>query len=240
MFKLSYFFMGRDFMRYLGKLFLSLKEIFITMILQYVILILCVLIIGVNKSVIWGSVLLMIFETLYVIWKIRNCNFDIERIRKTLNSESYFPYVLIGVGVSAVYNMTIFKLGLGQDVTTDFPIILNVLCSGIVGPIFEEVLFRYDLIRRLERFNSKRFSIIFIAGVIFGLMHTGITTIIYALVVGIINSYIYIKDKDIVKPIMVHMAGNIFVNLLYGYNTWIFIFGIILILLGVLIIRDND
>ncbi len=227
-------------MKYLWKLFLSLKEIFIMMILQYVILILCVLTIGIDKSIIWGSILLMIFEIVYIIWKLKSMDFDVKIDRKNLNYKSYFPYVLIGIGIATVYNMIIFKLGFEQEVTTDFPIILNILCSGIVGPMFEEVLFRYDFIRRLEMFNSRKLVIILLSGSIFGLMHTGITTIIYAIIVGLINSYIYIKDKDIMKPIMLHMAGNIFVNFLFGYNIWILIFGIILIVLGWLIIRDNN
>ena len=227
-------------MKYLGKLFLSLKEIFIMMILQYAILILCVLIMGIDKSVIWGSVLLMLFEICYIIWKMRRNNFDIRVIKKKFNSKSYFPYILIGVGIATLYNMILFKLGLGQEVTTDFSIILNILCSGIVGPTFEELLFRYDFIKRLEGFNTKKWVIVLLASIIFGLMHTGITTIIYATIVGLINSYIYIKDKDIIKPIMVHISGNIFVNLLVGYNTWALIFSIVLIILGALIIRCND
>ena len=227
-------------MKYLWNLFLSLKEIFIMMILQYIILILCILIIGINKSVIYGSILLMLFEIWYIVWKIRNDNFIISRIKNKLNIKSYFPYVLLGIGIAALYNMIIFKLGLEQEITTNFPFVLNILCSGVVGPIFEEFLFRYDFIKKLEMFNSKKLVIILLAGIIFGLMHTGITTFIYAMIVGLINSYIYIKDKDIMKPIILHIAGNIFVGFLFGYNIWILILGIILIILGWLIISDND
>ena len=66
------------------------------------------------------------------------------------------------------------------------------------------------------------------------------TTIIYAFIVGLINSYIYMKDKDIIKPIIVHISGNIFVNLLSGFNILILIFCIFIIVIGGLIIRNND
>lgn len=220
-------------MKYLGKLFLSLREIFIVMIIQYAFLIMCVLTLGVDKSVIWGSILLCIFEVIYIVWKGKKSKFRI-------SNSSYFPYLLLGIGIAVVYNMIIFKMGLGHDVNMDFPIVLNIICSGIIGPIFEEILFRYDFIQRLEKFNTNHWGIIILSGVIFGLFHTGIVTIIYATIVGIINSYIYIKDKDIMKPIILHIAGNIFVNLLFGYNTLVLILGVILTILGLLMIRNND
>ena len=220
-------------MKYLGKLFLSLREIFIVMIIQYAFLIMCVLTLGVDKSVIWGSILLCIFEVIYIVWKGKKSKFRI-------SNSSYFPYLLLGIGIAVVYNMIIFKMELGHDVNMDFPIVLNIICSGIIGPIFEEILFRYDLIWRLEKFNTNHWVIIILSGVIFGLFHTGIVTIIYATIVGIINSYIYIKDKDIIKPIILHIAGNIFVNLLFGYNTLVLILGVILTILGLLMIRNND
>lgn len=220
-------------MKYLRKLFLALKEIFIMMILQYAILILCILTIGMDKSVIWGSILLLMFQVIYIICKSRNFKLGFRK-------NSYFPYILLGIGIATVYNMLLFKLGLGQSTTTDFPIILNIICSGIVGPIYEEVLFRYDLIKRLESFNSNKWVIILLASIIFGLCHTGITTIIYAIIVGTINSYIYIKDKDIMKPIMVHMAGNIFVNLLTKYNVMALLLGTALMIISYFTIRYDD
>lgn len=220
-------------MKYLWKVFLSLKEIFIMIILQYIILFICYIFFANDNSIIWGSILLMIVNIIYILWKSNDIKFSFKK-------KSYLPYILIGIGISSIYNMIIFKMGLGNEVTIDFNIIFNIITSGIIGPTFEEFLFRYDLIRRLEKFNSKKWIVIILSSVIFGLFHTGITTIIYATIIGIINSYIYIKDKDIIKPIIVHMAANIFVNLLTEYNTWILIFGIFLIVIGGLIIRNND
>lgn len=222
-------------MKYLGKLVLSLREIFILMIMQYAILIICVLTLGTDKSVIWGSILLCIVEVIYIVYKGKTSKFRISN-----SNNCYFPYLLLGIGVATTYNIIIFKMGLGEDINADFPIMLNIICSGIIGPIFEEILFRYDLIRRLEKFNNNPWVVIILSGIIFGLFHTGIVTIIYAIIVGIINSYIYIRDKDIMKPIILHMAGNIFVNLLFGYNTLILILSIIIIILGLLMIRNND
>jgi len=220
-------------MKYLGKLFLSLKEIFVVMIVQYAFLFLCFIILGADNTVIWGSVLLMLVQIIYIIWKGKNIKFS-------LKGQNYFPYILLGIGVAALYNTIIFSIVPLKEVTVDFPIIFNILCSGIIGPIFEEFLFRYDLIRRLSKFNSNKWIIIILASIIFGLCHTGVTTIIYAMIVGLINCYIYMKDKDITKPIMVHVTGNIFVNFLTGYNITILILGIVLIIISYFIIRHDD
>ena len=136
--------------------------------------------------------------------------------------------------------MIIFKLDLGFDTNVDFPIILNILCSCIIGPIFEEFLFRYDFIRRLERFNNNKMVITLLAGIIFGLLHTGTITIIYATIVGIINSYIYMKDKNIMNPIILHMAGNVLVSFLTGYNIVMLLLGLFLIIISYFIIRCDN
>jgi len=224
-------------MKYLGKLFMSLKEIFIVMILQYAVLFLCLITIGVEKSIIWGSIFLMMFQCGYIILK---CSRDSRILQKLVDIRSYLSYILLGIGVATSYNMIIFRLGLGQKINTDFPLILNILCSGIIGPIFEEFLFRYDFIRRLEKFNNSKMIIILIAGVIFGILHTGIITIIYATIVGIINSYIYMKDRNIIMPIILHMAGNILVNFLTEYNIMILLLGLVLIIISYSIIRCDN
>lgn len=223
-------------MKYLGNLFVSLKEIFIMMIMQYAILILCFIIIGPDSTVLWGSILLLVMQVIYIVYKI--CKK--QDFKFNFKNRSYFPYVLLGIGIATVYNMIVFRINPPVEVTTDFPIILNILCSGIVGPIFEEFLFRFDLVRRLEKFNSNKWIIIILASFVFGMCHNGIATIIYALIVGIINSYIFVKDKDIIKPIIVHIAANIFVNLLTGYNLIVMILGLMLIIIGYFIIRYKD
>ena len=203
------------------------------MMLQYAILILTIVIFGMNKSIVLGSIFLMIIQIVYIVIKCRNVKFNFKY-------KNYFPYFLLGIGLSVVLNMIIFKIVTPKKVTTDFPIILNILCSGIIGPIFEEFLFRYDLIRRIERCTSSRWGSILVSSIIFGLCHAGITTIIYATIIGIINSYIYMKDKDIIKPIIMHMAGNIFVNLLCSYNLTTLILGIILMIISYFIIKSGD
>ena len=218
-------------MKYLKNLILSFKEIFLLFILQYAILISCLFIFGMNKSIIIGSIFICIIEIIYVVFKYKDKKIKVEQY-------NLFPYILLGIGITTTYNMILFAMNLGNEVNTNINIVFNIICSGIVGPIFEETLFRYSFINYLKKFNSTKMSII-ISSIVFAICHTGITTIIYAFIIGLVNSYLYIKKKNILVPIVIHMSANIFVNVLNIFNPYILIIGIFLIVLSVTIIREG-
>lgn len=218
-------------MKYLKNLILSFKEIFLLFILQYAILISCLFIFGMNKSIIIGSIFICIIEIIYVVFKYKGKKIKVEQY-------NLFPYILLGIGVTTTYNMILFAMNLGNEVNTNINIVFNIICSGIIGPIFEETLFRYSFINYLKKFNSTKMSII-ISSIVFAICHTGITTIIYAFIIGLVNSYLYIKKKNILVPIVIHMSANIFVNVLNIFDPYILIIGIFLIVLSVTIIREG-
>ena len=201
-------------MKYLKSLIFAFKEIFIMFILQYAVLIACIVCLGKDRSIVIGTILVCAVEILYVIFKLRNGK----------------------PGITTSYNMLLFAMGLGNNVMVDMNIFLNILASGIVGPIFEEALFRYSFINSLKKFNSQK-MVIFISSLVFAICHTGITTCIYAFIIGMVNAYLYLKKKDILIPIVIHMSANIFVNILNTYNLYILIIGIFLVILSTIIIR---
>ena len=218
-------------MKYLKNLILSFKEIFLLFILQYAILLSCLFVFGMNKSIIIGSIFICIIEIIYVVFKYKDKKIKVDQY-------NLFPYILLGIGITTTYNMILFAMNLGNEVNTNINIVFNIICSGIVGPIFEETLFRYSFINYLKKFNSTKMSII-ISSIVFAICHTGITTIIYAFIIGLVNSYLYIKKKNILVPIVIHMSANIFVNVLNIFNPYILIIGIFLIVLSVTIIREG-
>lgn len=218
-------------MKYLKNLILSFKEIFLLFILQYAILLSCLFVFGMNKSIIIGSIFICIIEIIYVVFKYKDKKIKVEQY-------NLFPYILLGIGITTTYNMILFAMNLGNEVNTNINIVFNIICSGVVGPIFEETLFRYSFINYLKKFNSTKMSII-ISSIVFAICHTGITTIIYAFIIGLVNSYLYIKKKNILVPIVIHMSANIFVNVLNIFNPYILIIGIFLIVLSVTIIREG-
>ena len=120
---------------------------------------------------------------------------------------------------------------------TNSDIFINIIASIIVGPIFEEVLFRYSLINKLEIYFSRKWSI-WLSASIFALCHTGIYTIIFAFIIGIVNGYLYSSKRDILIPIFVHISANMIATFLFGYNSTILILGFLLIIISYFIIKE--
>lgn len=210
-------------MKYIKNLFLSIREVLLIILIQYILLLGCIMIFGMNKSIILGTIILSIFELIYIFIKLKNIKLSFKH--------NYFPYILLGISLSIIYNMIIFKLGINFDITST-PLILDIIASGIIGPIFEEVLFRYSLINKLAKFNNNTLCII-ISSFIFAICHNGITTIVYAFIIGLFNSYYYIKKKDILVPIIIHISANIVSSFLFNFNPYILILGIILFGIGI-------
>lgn len=210
-------------MKYIKNLFLSVRKIILIMFIQYALLFGCILIFGMDKSIIIGTIILSIFELIYIFIKLKGIKLSFK--------QNYFPYILLGISLSIIYNMIIFKLGFKFNIT-NITLLLDLLCSGIIGPIFEEVLFRYSLINKLSKFNNNTLCIV-ISSFIFAICHNGITTIIYAFIIGLFNSYYYIKKKDILVPIIIHISANIVSSFLFNFNPYILILGIILFEIGI-------
>lgn len=210
-------------MKYIKNLFLSIREVLLIILIQYILLLGCIMIFGMNGSIILGTIILSIFELIYIFIKLKNIKLSFKH--------NYFPYILLGISLSIIYNMIIFKLGINFDITS-IPLILDIIASGIIGPIFEEVLFRYSLVNKLAKFNNNTLCII-ISSFIFAICHNGITTIVYAFIIGLFNSYYYIKKKDILVPITIHISANIVSSFLFNFNPYILILGIILFGIGI-------
>ena len=210
-------------MKYIKNLFLSIREILLIMLIQYILLFGCIMIFGMDKSIILGTIILSIFELIYIFIKLKGIKLSFKH--------NYFSYMLLGISISIIYNMIIFKLGIKFDITS-IPIILDIIASDIIGPIFEEILFRYSLINKLSKFNNNTLCII-ISSFIFAICHNGITTIIYAFIIGLFNSYYYIKKKDILVPIIIHISANIISSFLFDFNPYILILGIFLFGIGI-------
>ncbi len=76
----------------------------------------------------------------------------------------------------------------------------------ILAPIFEELIFRKLLIDRLSVYGDKT-AIIFSA-VGFGLFHGNLYQFFYAMLVGLVLSYVYTLTRDVRYTIAMHMILN--------------------------------
>ena len=215
-------------MKYLKKLFLSLIEVIIVIICEYTILFFAMLVLGVHNGIIYGSILMGILELVYVSYIFRK---DKIKIKK----DNYLPYLVLGLSVSVVYNMIIFKLGIHFDVI-DVPLMLNLIGSGFIGPILEETIFTHNLLSRLEKFNSKKVTIL-LTCLVFALCHTNVPSMIFAFIVGLINTNLYMKKRNLLIPICVHIGANVIATFLFDFNLYILLLGIGLLGISNLIVK---
>ena len=197
-------------MNFIKNLFLSLKEILIVMLSQYLILIISIILYGINKSYYIGTILLLIFDISFIILKIRKRHFNI-----SFKGRNYFFCITLGLSISIIYNMILYRFNLYSYQSDNISFFLNIFSSGIIGPIFEEVLFRVSFISKLEKWNKDKIIIIFLSSFIFAIFH--------------FNVYSSIKERNVRKIFLIHISNNIMSSFLFGYNFTILILGTILL-----------
>ena len=84
-----------------------------------------------------------------------------------------------------------------------FVVLLSV---GILGPIVEELVFRYGIFKQLEKTNYI-FAII-ISSFLFGIMHMNLVQSTYAMLLGILFAFVYHKTNNLIYPILLHVGIN--------------------------------
>ncbi len=95
----------------------------------------------------------------------------------------------------------------------------NVFIYGffvvIAAPVMEELFFRKLLITRMERYGEG--PAIIVSGLVFGLFHGNFGQVFYAVALGLVLGYIYIRTRKIFVTIGLHMMINLFGGLIFPY-----------------------
>ena len=157
----------------------------------------------------YATYILTIFNIVYLIYLFKK-----NRIlcKKT---KPIFPFVMLGIAISSFANMIIFKCNSHESI--NFNIYFLIISSVIVGPFVEEIIYRHLLVNKLIKFNNRILTIL-IASFIFAISHNGLTNIIYTFFLGIILNVIYLKNKNILYPLLVHSSANLIALLLQDFN----------------------
>lgn len=211
------------------KLIFNTKEIIITYILSYIIIISACIIYSllgfqnldtfINKE----CVIILLIYYIGTLYYLYSKNKKLETTRKPLSLPSIYPLLALGISIAVLMNMIIFLFNPPQITTT--PTILSILSSGIVGPIYEEILFRFLLYNRLkQQYPIKKAMTI--TTILFALIHLSPIKILYALILGTILTIIYEDKKNLLAPIIIHISANSIVLILTKYNTDIFLLSI--------------
>ena len=86
-----------------------------------------------------------------------------------------------------------------------------IMYSCIIGPVFEEFVYRGAILRGLEKYG-KKFAIL-VSSILFGLMHGNFYQVFMAIGVGIIFGYLA-TEYSIKITILLHICNNICVQLM--------------------------
>lgn len=217
------------------------KEVLIVYILQLVLIVICSLICSLLD---YDVVIFMANQFYYVIvgFYLILSLFLVYRYKvkdNVVDGRGLFISIYLLLSLSIILNMLFYLFGLQSSGDNKFNIILLIISSGILGPIVEEYLFRNILLNRLlDRYSG--IKAIMIESFIFGLFHFSLNGFIYAFIIGVCLSGIYIKFKNIKLPIICHMVSNIFVLFLVEFNVYILMLAFICLLISMLVIYKNN
>lgn len=216
-------------MTYLKKIINSLSPIIITYILQLIIVIIsCSIYKLLTQKELntfinnYLPIILIIFYLITILYLKNKTSPNIS----ILPIKKYYILILTGISISCLLNMFIFLLTNTPSITSSINPIILIISSGIIGPIYEEILFRQINLTKLQKFNTPRKSII-LNSLIFALIHLNPIKIFYAFILGIILSTSYQKNNNLQPPIIIHISANLISLLLTEYSRIILILSIL-------------
>lgn len=225
-------------MSYMKKLISSVIPIVKYMILSYLIIFISFIFYNMlgftdveSFLISYGSYSLVIFNIIYIIYLLKRNRVLCKKTKPII------PFVMLGIGLSCFCNMIIINMNNTGEVVEMNKLFL-ILSSVIVGPIVEEIIFRYILVGKLEKFNNRIVTIL-LASLIFSLVHNGIINIIYTFILGIILNTIYMKNKNLLYPLIVHSSANLVVLFLTDFNVCILFISFILLVISLFIVKRD-
>jgi uncharacterized protein len=86
-------------------------------------------------------------------------------------------------------------------------IVITLIAVGIIGPIFEEILFRGLIFGELRKITKVRLAI-FIQALLFGIYHMNVVQGTYAFLIGLLLGYIYYRSNSIFASMIIHITIN--------------------------------
>lgn len=132
---------------------------------------------------------------------------------------TFLPFLFFGIGFCSFSNIAMsyassFFEGFGVEYDVDFGenpqgffgFLLSFIATAIVPALVEEFACRGIVLGLLKKYGEG-FAIIS-SSIIFGIMHGNFEQIPFAVMVGLILGYIYVKTKSIWTCVAVHCANN--------------------------------
>ncbi len=175
---------------------------------------------------------------------------------------TFLPFLLFGMGFCAFSNIAMsyassifqgfgveYEVNFGENPEGILGFLLSFITTAIVPALVEEFACRGIVLGLLKKYGEG-FAIIS-SSIIFGIMHGNFEQIPFAVMVGLVLGYIYVKTKSIWTCVAVHCINNaisvIFTYLqnIIGVNTEnliymiYLIFSMIVAIVGILLFAKN-
>lgn len=96
----------------------------------------------------------------------------------------------------------------------DGSVVIQILSNALLIPILEELLYRGIICGQLSLWYKPWIGIL-ISSVLFGIMHFNVIQFLYAVIMGILLGFSYVKTKNIFIPILGHGLTNLVVILYF-------------------------
>lgn len=180
----------------------------------------------------YGGIILILTNITYIIYIIKKNRIKVNKYNLIDN----YPKIYLFISIPLFLNSLILLIN-NQKIPT-INIYIALFGSVIIGPILEELIFRYLIYNNLNKFNNKNTSII-LSSLIFALVHNGFINIVYAFIIGTILTIIYSKNKNIKEVIILHMVANFMSLLIKEYNPVILISSFMCLIFSLYIIKMN-
>lgn len=159
-----------------------------------------------------------------ILYIIRNEIKEMMRIKKDWNKVLLYGIVgfLVVFLLQTILN-PIITLFMGGTVANENEKMLTemtqangffILVPIIIGPILEEIVFRYAILGSLIKRMKTSYAII-LSSLLFGLIHFSLINLIVYVLLGVVFSLIYIRSKSLLAPMLAHILMNSMVMVLY-------------------------
>lgn len=128
----------------------------------------------------------------------------------------YFAIIGIAAALCVGLNCLIIMSGLSpQDETYQetmtimysAPMMVQVICLGVLAPICEELVFRGLMFKRLRAQTSFVLAALY-STIVFAVIHGNMVQMVYAFVMGMVFAYAYEKYGSVKAPILAHITAN--------------------------------
>ena len=140
-----------------------------------------------------------------------------------------FGLTVLGVLVTRAFGVTLD--GNTVQATYDWSPkgVTSILLIVLIAPVYEEILFKYVIQHCVFR-NTVGWIQILATGLLFGFSHGTTYHAVYGVIFGIITSFVFVAEQDLVICILIH----IFYNTMVTFPVTI---PVVVILLGIGVIR---